>query len=196
MANCNKVVWYFFGTPQQCYFHSLLQKILIPEHISVLHCTNINTCWCCVVSSIKLWCERSASASSLEYLSYDLVGLLELSSDWNIQLQLNTGPNIVKLRTSLRSRASNWLKWILVSISANQILEIWDSGLQFWFIILDPLHLSQSDAWEFRLVSSFSLWSWALSILANEMLGILDWSSVLVYEPDPSPFKPIRCLKF
>jgi hypothetical protein len=35
-------------------------------------------------------------------------------------------PKIIKLNqeTSLNSKASDWLKWFLVAISANQVLEI------------------------------------------------------------------------
>jgi hypothetical protein len=40
--------------------------------------------------------------------------------------RISPGPKIIKLNqeTSLKSEASDWLKWGLVAISANQMLEI------------------------------------------------------------------------
>jgi hypothetical protein len=47
-------------------------------------------------------------------------------SDQNILYFIKTGPKIIKLKmeTSLKSQESDWLKWQLVAISANQMLEI------------------------------------------------------------------------
>ena len=57
----------------------------------------------------------------------------------------NPGLKVIKLslETSLKSQASNWLKWRLVAISANQMFEIWDwfpcSVLQPWATDVGPI---------------------------------------------------------
>jgi hypothetical protein len=115
---------------------------------------------------------------------------------------------ILRFGTSLKSQSFYWLKWKLVSISANQMLD----QSQIWTIWLAEMRqvtiLSQSDAWESRLIyisanqmldqSQIStIWlaemeashhfsqsdAWELRLIyisVNQMLEIWDWSPISV----------------